>query len=116
MPTICQASLRAMYGKPQIANKLRLPGQILQLQSTVCIVKLYKTLTTKINREVYDSLRWRDSWFAAPMIVTESGEHIDVHDCVHNCTSEVPDTYEQHSQLTMWYMPCMLNLTAGFKV
>ena len=33
-----------------------------------------------------------------------------------NCTSEVPDTYEQHSQLTMWYVPCMLNQIAGFKV
>ena len=29
---------------------------------------------------------------------------------------EVEDTREQHSQLTMWCMPCMLNLTAGFKV
>ena len=26
---------------------------------------------------------------------------------VMNCTSEVPDTYEQ---LTMWYMPCMPTL------
>ena len=51
---------------------------------TVCIVKLYYILTTKINREVYHGLRWReDPRFAAPMIVTESGEHIYVHDCVH---------------------------------
>ena len=27
-----------------------------------------------------------------------------------NCTLEVPDTHEQHSQLTMWYMPCMPTL------
>ena len=41
-------------------------------------------LLHKLNREVYHGIRWRqDPRFAAPMIVTESGEHVYVHDYVY---------------------------------